>query len=36
MGEAISRTLLEADYRVVSIALDLPEFELAMGNVQGL
>ena len=27
MGEAISRTLLEAHYRVVSLALDLPEFE---------
>lgn len=27
MGEAIARTLLEADYRVVSLALDLPEFE---------
>ena len=27
MGEAIARTLLDADYRVVSLALDLPEFE---------
>ena len=27
MGEAIARTLLEANYRVVSLALDLPGFE---------